>query len=471
MQRFVGAIISVIAASIATSAFGQSSDPYPFREPMINPQKDYRQYRFSLPSGSRHTGSDLHATDSRVFAPADGIVIRIHRQTACANCSAPCPAGSGCAFGSGSCPDHGMGNVVILKHVLSDGREIFTSFNHLANIAALTVGQCVSQGAYLGTVGGSGNGCQNHWDPVHLHYEAKKQPMLGNACESAGVQPDTHYGYVPGEPDQFGFIDPASILGLPARSCAALPSLPCAVDGVSSTKEGARLMQSNDALRKECVNTPDEDDWFAFYGDRGQQVVLEAQPGDMANCGLVQLGLQRVTGTSEGAKTTVGNGTRITHTLTAPGRYLIRVRRFGFAVGEYVFTKNVLARDKGSKASPISVPMNPPVYEFINFVEDEDWYAFTLTASTAVDVAIRPQNSLMYAEQGTPLKMQSAIYRNPTDTTAVFSPSSNGQPAIIESTYRSPVLSAGTYYLKVRAFGDQTGYYSAQLTQTTVVSP
>jgi hypothetical protein len=100
--------------------------------------------------GGRHLGDDLNGiggmnTDlgDPVFAPADGLVVY---------------AGE---------PSPGWGNVVVLAHRSSDGKELRSMAAHLERIEVLP-GGLVGRGARLGTVGTAhGN------YPAHLHFEMR----------------------------------------------------------------------------------------------------------------------------------------------------------------------------------------------------------------------------------------------------------------------------------------------------------
>jgi len=122
------------------------------------------------------------------------------------------------------CNDHGMGNTVVLRHVLEDGATIIYSlYAHLASIV-VTEGQCVRQAGTLGLIGGTGQGDPDYWSP-HLHFEIKTKDTI-----TAPITPGSRdFGYTPGRPPgDAGYRDPSEYLGKRA-------ALPCSGDEPPST--------------------------------------------------------------------------------------------------------------------------------------------------------------------------------------------------------------------------------------------
>lgn len=160
-----------------------------------------------------------------IFSSAPGYVVAIiHNEIGCK----PPPA-------KGDCDDHGLGNTVIMKHVLADSREeIYTLYAHLEkidssleeNFKSLSEGEslCVDQHTTLGIMGASGYGQQNWWtklDPPmpHLHLEFKIRGILSNPSGGG-----TKYGYVSSNPpDDWGYRNPNNYIGKKsALTCYAL---------------------------------------------------------------------------------------------------------------------------------------------------------------------------------------------------------------------------------------------------------
>jgi murein DD-endopeptidase MepM/ murein hydrolase activator NlpD len=466
---------------------GAASAQQVVRDPMTSVRRLPRGYEWplTLATGGTiyHTGLDLEpgtgSSDRRVLAVADGIVVRIHRQAACAgvNCTQQCPSTDSCTFGPGGpCPDHGMGNVVFLAHVLADGTQIFSASNHLASTnTSLVVGQCVTQGTVLGEYGGSGNGCVNHWYP-HLHFEFKRQPTLGNACRYGSKDVNTAFGYVPSLPaSAYGFVHPDTVIGKQqAQSCAQLLARPCRTDGAPDTLAAARLIQSNDPLYGECINHPNDEDWFIFWGERGQQVSLRAEPAPGSTCGLVQLAVKLRDGETNALPNVAsGEATSVNGTLTQSGRFWVKIRRLDAALGPYTFHKTGVAGDIGDRTGPADARLGVEVGGFIEKAQDEDWFRIPIAAGQRVDAKIWSKNRETHSDPTTPLKMQAGLYASldPNAAPVVDLRAQNEDLSTSDIQFVSHALAAGTYYLKIRGRGDNVGYYRMLINATMVPTP
>jgi len=122
--------------------------------------------------------------------------------------------------------DHGMGNVVIIEHLI-DNKKIYSLYAHLAQIREdLRQGDFIKKGEIIGKVGATGYGC-NWWHigedgcdkkgilDVHLHFEIKVKPVLESPVEVKcfiNGEYKTCYGYVPDNPEKFGYINPIKFL-------------------------------------------------------------------------------------------------------------------------------------------------------------------------------------------------------------------------------------------------------------------
>ena len=160
-----------------------------------------------------HAGIDYapnrDAKDFGVYAITDGTIAKIQQNDGA---------------------DHGMGATVIVEHMI-DGKRIYGVYAHLSAIdASLTEGMPLQIGDTLGQVGNSAYGCQTHWkvgtdgcestnpDDVHLHFELKTKPVLENpdgdlACKLPTTdEPHACYGYTPGDPQNYGYLDPMTTL-------------------------------------------------------------------------------------------------------------------------------------------------------------------------------------------------------------------------------------------------------------------
>ncbi|MBF0336673.1 MAG: M23 family metallopeptidase [Nitrospirae bacterium] len=102
-----------------------------------------------------------------------------------------------------SSKDHGMGNNVIIQH----DNGIYSSYSHLASIdSKIKKGNTVSKGQTIGTIGGSGYGKTNYWG-THLHFEIK---TCGKSSSCSNGQ---FWGYTSGNPDDYGYKNPANYIG------------------------------------------------------------------------------------------------------------------------------------------------------------------------------------------------------------------------------------------------------------------
>lgn len=122
--------------------------------------------------------------------------------------------------------DHGMGNTVIIEHQ-KDGLTFYSLYAHLENISNIKEGEFVEKGKILGKVGATGYGC-SFWKvgkdgcnekaklDIHLHFEIKKKPVLDSPKEVKCFFSNFYtkcYGYVPDNPQNYGYYDPLRFLG------------------------------------------------------------------------------------------------------------------------------------------------------------------------------------------------------------------------------------------------------------------
>jgi hypothetical protein len=102
--------------------------------------------------------------------------------------------------------DHGMGNALILRHVLSSGEEVFSLYGHLAHLERdFAPGEEVLRGEVVGLMGGSGFGEPTYWG-WHLHFEIKTAAVLGDPKSGE------HEGYTPTPAGKWGYFDPAQFI-------------------------------------------------------------------------------------------------------------------------------------------------------------------------------------------------------------------------------------------------------------------
>ncbi len=189
---------------------GQSPLDNQLSSPINNPLPS-NAYGSRAASGRLHTGVDLQSSDHTIRAAAFGEVYDIVRNDD--GCSNTCPASAGL------CRDHGLGNTIILEHTPIDGGEpFFTLYAHANSdvfAAGLRKGQCVAKGTPLGRMGASGYGQEDYWITCvqnanpHLHFEVKESGTLADPVTGR------YYGYTPGDPDSFGYLNPSAFLDQP----------------------------------------------------------------------------------------------------------------------------------------------------------------------------------------------------------------------------------------------------------------
>ena len=99
--------------------------------------------------------------------------------------------------------DHGMGNTVIIEHILENGGTVYSLYAHLDSIQdSLSMGNYVNKGTIIGIMGGSGYGNPNYWG-VHLHFEIKDGNVLHNP-----VGGGLYWGYTPSSAENYGYHNP-----------------------------------------------------------------------------------------------------------------------------------------------------------------------------------------------------------------------------------------------------------------------
>jgi murein DD-endopeptidase MepM/ murein hydrolase activator NlpD len=119
------------------------------------------------------------------------------------------------------CADHGLGNTVIIKHVLVDiDQPVYSMYSHLDSFADGLKKGCIKIGDRVGTMGSTGYGEAKYWgNTPHLHLEIKTKPVL-NGPKFGGAT----YGYISpknssndpakhkAELEEHGFYDPKDFI-------------------------------------------------------------------------------------------------------------------------------------------------------------------------------------------------------------------------------------------------------------------
>jgi len=136
-----------------------------------------------------HSGVDYSKNGNRdIVSTNDGKIVRIEHMNS---------------------NDHGMGNNVIIEHILENGAKIYSLYAHLASIAStIHEGDSINKGVKIGVMGGSGYGTTDYYG-IHLHFEIKDQPITKNPS-GLGL----YWGYMPSNPDSYGYHDPNAFINI-----------------------------------------------------------------------------------------------------------------------------------------------------------------------------------------------------------------------------------------------------------------
>ena len=145
-----------------------------------------------------------------------------------------------------NCADHGLGNTVIVEHVLEDKTTAYSQYSHLAEIDSELLDRCGSRDPTtfrrvcsgeesaigldqtLGTTGGSGYGEADYGD-VHLHFELKRAPYLG----SHGLTHDEgEWGYTDLDPQISEYLDPLEAIHSAEELRGSFPAIFNASSGI-----------------------------------------------------------------------------------------------------------------------------------------------------------------------------------------------------------------------------------------------
>lgn len=122
--------------------------------------------------------------------------------------------------------DHGLGNTIIIEHNINTS-TIYSLYAHLSEINKfLKEGDFVKKGEKIGKIGATGYGC-DYWRigedgcdkegklNIHLHFEIKTKPVLESPIPTKCYINNEYkkcYGYVPDDPEKFGYINPMKFL-------------------------------------------------------------------------------------------------------------------------------------------------------------------------------------------------------------------------------------------------------------------
>ena len=166
---------------------GETTFQWPVYPYSFTPTSITQQYA-DQSSGNYHAGIDIVSTienSDTVKAAASGKVRRLDEGAIDPN-------------------NHEMGNVVIIDHDYGTNRVggFCSLYAHLARIDVYD-GAIVEKGDPIGIIGNTG--CIDRGK--HLHFEVKPWAVLANIRDE-GPQPPVYWGYTPGAPNLYGYINP-----------------------------------------------------------------------------------------------------------------------------------------------------------------------------------------------------------------------------------------------------------------------
>ena len=159
-----------------------------------------------------HTGQDYcNALDTEIKSLSFGKVAFRYDMIETPNC-----AGRRYPNACEGQPDHGMGNVLEIHYLLSNGKEITSSYNHLNRIDTLANQDgFIAKEQVVGYMGRSGQRSLNYYDDIHLHFEMKTTPrrLVDGGLESLfgySRSKDENGQFI--HPDNYGFLSPNDYL-------------------------------------------------------------------------------------------------------------------------------------------------------------------------------------------------------------------------------------------------------------------
>ncbi|KPA16558.1 secreted protein containing Peptidase M23 domain protein [Candidatus Magnetomorum sp. HK-1] len=183
LYSFIGILLLILPAnSFAGKKFGHPASTYQLTSCAYNVKTCASATKY-------HSGIDYSKNGNRdIVSTNDGKVVRIEHM---------------------STNDHGMGNNVIVEHILEEGSKVYSLYAHLASIESnIQEGGIIDKGDKIGVMGGSGYGVSDKWG-IHLHFELKDQPVTNNPTGSG-----LHWGYMPSNPDHYGYHDPNAFINI-----------------------------------------------------------------------------------------------------------------------------------------------------------------------------------------------------------------------------------------------------------------
>jgi hypothetical protein len=255
------------------------------------------------------------------------------------------------------------------------------------------------------------------------------------------------------------------------RGCAryVYPEGGCASDKYGDGPSDADPVRRNDTFPPECINGSNDEDWFQFFGERGDRVSVTVTPSPGVSL-IPQVAIRRVGCTSASCPADIsvsapspGAQAAIqSFALTDTGRFYVKIRGSGTSSGEYAASFNV-TRDVPDE-DDVSHDLGSSERHFVDYPGDVDWYRFNVDAGDEVTFDVENRNGSTYSESGS-FKLQAAIYASKFEGSIVSDPN-NDNTSVPDARIRYTFSSGGTYYLKVRGWDAHVGYY--RLTSTRI---
>ncbi len=119
-------------------------------------------------------------------------------------------------------PDHGMGRILEIEYLLTNGERVTASYNHLNSFSSNSVvNKFVTSHQIVAKSGASGQNSNDYYSQPHLHFEMKSAPRNGEVIAPwgySGGDCSNYSGNVcpshrpEGFPSEHGYLNPDNYL-------------------------------------------------------------------------------------------------------------------------------------------------------------------------------------------------------------------------------------------------------------------
>jgi len=255
-------------------------------------------------------------------------------------------------------------------------------------------------------------------------------------------------------------------------------------DSVGQCSPGtSRPITSNSPFMGECVEPANDEDWFEFYAEAGDTVGFDVFPKPGSQL-IAQMSIYWATGCTYPNDRAVADPNNdnpsypeahIPWTIPETGLYRVKIRGYDSSTGDYEFHKQCV-NDIGARIQAANLDLNSgsaTVDEFVHFPGDEDWYRFWGSKGRTYDFKVRNRDDQMYQVPTGywVMKPQVAIYADADGEHLMVSSPDNEDLSWEDSWIVGWVPPAnGYYYVKVRGWDDNTGYYRLEATSVVCYS-